>query len=63
MIHKQYKIKCSGNAKNYGIRNGDWVNDEVFKLIQKDVRSKGEEEIYYTAIRICNNNEVLKQIG
>lgn len=63
MIHKQYKIKCSGFLRNYGIQNGDWVNAEVFTLIQKDVRSKGEEDIDYTAIRICNNDEVVKQIG
>ncbi len=63
MIHKQYKIKCSGNAKTYGIRNGDWVNHEVFKIIKKDVRSKGEEDVFYSAIRICNNDEVVKQIG
>ena len=56
MIQIKYKIQCSGNARNYGVKNGDWINKEIFKLIKKDVRSKGEEDIFYVAKKLVDDS-------
>ena len=61
MIEAKYKVECEGNAKNYGIRNGDWVNKAVFNLVQKDIRAKSEQDIRFTDVAIFNDGVMIKR--
>ena len=61
MIETKYKVKCEGNAKNYGIRNGDWVNKEVFNLVQKDIRAKCEQDIHFTDVAIFCDGVMIRR--
>jgi len=61
MIEIKIKVKCAGNARQYGIKNGDWINKEIFILVKRDVRSKGEDDIFYTDIASYDDGKMVKR--
>ena len=60
MIEVKYKVKCEGNARQYGIKNGDWINKDIYRVVKKDVRSKGEHDIFYSNVAIYDDGKMVK---
>tara|TARA_X000001388_G_C2232727_1_gene123845 strand:- start:1276 stop:1524 length:249 start_codon:yes stop_codon:yes gene_type:complete len=61
MRETKYKVECEENAEIYGIKNGDWVNVKVFYLVQKDIRAKYEQDIYFTDVAIFSDGKMVKR--
>ena len=60
MIEIKYKVKCARNAHQYGIKDGDWINKDIYRVVKKDVRSKGEEDIFYSNVAIYDDGKMVK---
>ena len=59
----QVKVKAKCDQGKYGIKKGDWINEETYKLIKTDIRKHGYIDIFYSEKALFDGDRIVWKKG
>jgi len=59
----QVKVKAICDHGFYGIKKGDWINEETYKLIKTDIRKHGYIDVFYSKKALFDGDRIVWKKG
>ena len=60
MVESRLRLYYVGDTGKYGFKVGDWINKEVFFMVDKKIMSDGDDRACYDRRAIFEDGEMVK---
>jgi len=60
MVEGKLRLYYVGDTGKYGFKVGDWINKEVFFMVDKKIMSDGEDRACYDSRAIFEDGKMVK---